>query len=222
MRLKPTFTPAVLALSLVLCIPTFAQTMDPGQSTQAPIPGDSRAQKMSPARAALKETLDANKVQTGFTFHAILAQKVKLIDGPILPEGTTLTGTVVEDDMKVEGISKLALRFTSATTKSGETVPIRAMIVGVEPPVLEDGRTSVVNEGDQAPNNWTSKTLQVDQIGVMSGIDLHSAIASHNSGIFVSTKAKAKDVKLMQGSELALAIGARPEDSNGPSSGLRQ
>jgi len=210
MNPKIAFPLVTLALSLTCAVPVFAQAADPTPAAQAPIPGERQAQKMVPARAALKETLDAKKVQPGFQFHAVLARKIQLVNGPLLPEGTILTGQVVEDDMKVDGISKLALRFTSATLKDGLIIPIRAMIVGVEQPVPLDASTSVTNEGDQVPNKWTSQTLQIDQIDVLSGIDLHSAVASGNSGIFVSTKAKPKDVQLKSGSEFALAIATRP------------
>lgn len=49
--------------------------------------------------------------------------------------------------------------------------------------------------------------LQIDEIGALSGVDLHSRIASKNSGVFVSTKKD--DMKLSAGSEFALAIAVR-------------
>jgi hypothetical protein len=54
----------------------------------------------------------------------------------------------------------------------------------------------------------------------MSGVDLHSRIASKNSGVFVSPKDK--NVKLASGSELALALaqskqGARHRNGQNPS-----
>jgi len=202
---------AAIAFSLSLSTAIFAQAMDPALApqTQASDQADLHAQQMVGARASLKESLDAKKVQTGATFHAVLAKKIQLVDGPLLPEGTILTGEVAEDDMQQGEASKLALRFTTATTKDGQTIPIRAMIVGIAPPVPLDASTSVTNEGDQMPNDWTPKTLEIDQINALSGIDLHSKIASKNSGIFVSSKDKPKDVHLEPGSEFALAIAAR-------------
>jgi hypothetical protein len=64
------------------------------------------------------------------------------------------------------------------------------------------------DESQQIPNSWNDGTLQVDQIGAVKDIDLHSRISSHNSGVFVSTKKH--DVKIPAGSEIALAIAARP------------
>ena len=57
---------------------------------------------------------------------------------------------------------------------------------------------------------WTScqsvdsNQLNIDQIGALKNVDLHSRLASQNSGVFVSTKKD--DVKLMKGSRLELAL----------------
>ena len=58
--------------------------------------------------------------------------------------------------------------------------------------------------GDQEPNSWNRQFTQVDQIGALSGVDLHSKISSQNSGVLVSTKKD--DIKIKDGTELALAI----------------
>ncbi len=69
-----------------------------------------------------------------------------------------------------------------------------------------------LNPGDQIPNSWNDGTLAVDQIGAMNGVDLHSKIASQNSGVFVSTN---KDnMKLVNGSELELAIAQQQHPMN--------
>jgi hypothetical protein len=47
----------------------------------------------------------------------------------------------------------------------------------------------------------------MDQKGVLSGIDLHSRIASSNSGVLVSTSKS--EVKIPRGTELTLAIAAQ-------------
>ena len=57
------------------------------------------------------------------------------------------------------------------------------------------------------PNDWTPTTLEVDQIGALKNVDLHSKIASSASGIFVSHKNH--NMKLNEGTEFALAIAAR-------------
>ena len=100
--------------------------------------------------------------------------------------------------------SRLALRFSKAELKDGKLIPIKATIVGLFPPQAENGEGYNIAAGDQQPNGWNASTLQVDQIGVVSGVDLHSRIAARNSGVFVTTKKD--DVKLSSGSELLLAI----------------
>jgi hypothetical protein len=162
------------------------------------------AMRMVPARAALDRDLSADKVKPGDEFRAKLAKRVQLDNGPELPAGTVLVGQVSTDDMNESGTSKLALRFTHAILKDGQTVPIKATIVAIFPPENTNADNDPVAAGDQAPNSWNDGTLAVDQINALPGVDLHSKIASRNSAVFVSNT---KDnMKLRVGSELALAI----------------
>jgi hypothetical protein len=158
---------------------------------------------MVPAQALLKQSLDARKLQPGHVFKAELRDTVHLKNGPELPRGTMLIGMVSRDNMKTLGKSRLALRFTQARLKDGKVIPIKATIVGV----LSPNNDSLDGSVDDAANIWTSKTLQIDQLGAVSGVDLHSNIGSRNSGVFVTTRKD--DVKLASGSQLALAIAER-------------
>ena len=168
---------------------------------------------MVPTRALLKATLSADKVTEGATFEARLADKTQLANGSLLPAGTRLVGAVMRDDTNNMGTPMLALRFDTAYLKDGTTVPIKATIVGAFSPAdLSDTSWSV----DEAPNTWNNGTLRVDNIGVLHGVDLHSAIASPNSGVFVSESNK--NVKIAAGSEFTLAIAAR--NDAGEASGL--
>ena len=199
---------SVTAVSFALFIPQFARaksTDKPNaiQNTVQPIAGRSEAMKMVPAQAVLMKDIDARKAKVGQQIRAKLYKTVHLKDGTDLPSGTRLIGTVAADDLQA-GASKLALRFTKAQLKNGKIVPIKATIVGFFPPVSYDSGGDPVSPGDQAANTWSSSTLKIDQLGVLSGVDLHSAIASPNSGSLVSSKRK--DVTLQAGSELALAI----------------
>jgi len=87
-------------------------------------------------------------------------------------------------------------------------VPVKATIVGFFGPGANDSGSYPVAPGDQVPNSWNDGTLQLDQIDVAGGVDLHSKIASANSGVFVSTKKN--DIKLSRGSEIQFAIGQGP------------
>jgi hypothetical protein len=132
-----------------------------------------------------------------------------------LPRGTTLLGQVTTNDMQQQGRSKLALRFDQARLKNGTTVPIRATIVGFYP--ANAGEFDGPDNLDAVPNDWSAKTLQLDQLGVARGVDLHSKISSQNSGVFVSTKKD--DVKLREGSQIQFAIAPANNGQNGTTAG---
>ena len=190
-----TLSIAALSLSVLVLAHsprTFAQSPD-----AAP------AMRMVPARAALNGALVASKVKAGDEFRATLAEKVQLQNGPKLPAGTVLIGQISTDDTNQAGTSKLALRFTSAKLKDGQTVPIKATIVGILDTGLANEDTYRLTPSDQVPATWNDGTLVIDQVDAMSGVDLHSKIASQNSGVFVSTK---DNIKLVKGGELELAI----------------
>lgn len=210
MNRKVVLTLATTAVSLVLCIPTFAQnpdTNDSQDSAAPPLRGEHEAMRMVPARALLKWAISTDKITEGATFEAKLTDKTQLVNGPLLPAGTRLVGTVVRDDVNNNGAPTLALRFEKAYLKDGMTVPIKATIVGAYGP---GDVNDASYDGEQIPNTWNDGTLRVDNIGILHGVDMHSAIASPNSGIFVSESSRT--VKLAAGSEFALAIAARHDE----------
>lgn len=205
---------SIAALGLAFVLPAAAQSSSqndmnstPANSASSSTDGQAEAAQMVPARAAIDHSLDAKDVKPGQTFQAKLASKVRLKDGQELPRGTVLVGKVGQDDMNESGRSKLALCIDQARLKDGKTIPIKATIVGVYGPEAGDADTEdyTVAMGDQVPNDWGHSVLQVDQIGALSGVDLHSKIGSQNSGVLVSTKKD--DIKLKTGTELALAVG---------------
>jgi hypothetical protein len=162
------------------------------------------------ARGALDRTLDAKKAHAGQEFHVTLADTAHLKNGPELPSGTVLLGKVVTDDMETKGNSKLALCIYQAKLKDGKIIEIKATITGVNPP----GSGTFVDHprpaGDRAANPWHEGLQQVDQIDVLSGVDLHSKVSSKNSGVLVSTKKD--EMKLKAGTEFALAIAFQGDD----------
>ncbi|HEV2273052.1 MAG TPA: hypothetical protein VGR96_02735 [Acidobacteriaceae bacterium] len=213
-----TLTLATAILALPLCtLPSYSASAQSSSSqATAPIRGHREAAKMVPANAELMRTLDAKKDQPNAEIKAKLRSKATLSDGTVLPSGTILIGHVVQDDMQVHGMSKLALCFNEAHLKNGKTVPVKATIVSIFQPGMDETGAYPTVAGDQVPNSWNDGTLQIDQIGVIPGVDLHSRIASKNSGVFVSTKKD--DMKLDQGSEIQLAIGPQMSSSSSVSS----
>jgi hypothetical protein len=174
------------------------------ENTGVPVTGHHEALKMTRARAELIHTLDAKKDHSGSEVQAKLTHAIKLSDGTALPRGTILTGKVTVDDMQQGGRSRLALRFDQAQLKDKTNVPVKVTIVAVYGPTAGDSEFAD-SDGSDVPNSWTDGTLQIDQIAVIGGVDLHSRISSDDSGVFVSTKKD--EVKLEKGSEIQLAIG---------------
>jgi hypothetical protein len=214
--------PNALAIAIVLiAVPSsgLAQTGDE-QSRQAAESASSpssatqeAAKKMVSAEAVFTTEIDSRKTQPGAEFQAKLLKKVRLENGPELPVGTLLVGKIVSDDTQSAGLAKLALKFTQANLKNGQTVPIRATIVNVYnvPDSIEASQYGAAAVSE----SWDHQTTAIDQIDVLSGVDLHSSIGSSNSGVFVSTKKN--DIKLSKsvGVELAMAPQAADQASSG-------
>jgi uncharacterized lipoprotein YbaY len=195
-------TLALTAVISALSMPVLAQSASgpASQSVQATADpsGANEAVQLVPAIAELSRTLDADKDHLDSTIEAELSHKVTLSNGTVLPSRTRLIGKITRDDMHAAGTSEFALRFDQAQLKNGKTVPIKATIVDIRRPDPE-------TDDYAASNDWTDHTLTVEQINAVSGVDLHSEIASNDSALFVSTKKH--DVKVPAGSELKLAIG---------------
>ena len=195
------------SLLLIFAPPMQAQGSEKTQAAPAnttPMAGTHEAALMVPAQAYLIRDLDAKKDHSGERFEAKLSDSVQLKNGPELPKGTVLIGVVANDDMQIHAQSKLALRITKAELKDGKVIPVKATIVGVDPPQSTDAEGFPVELGDQMPNNWNKGTLVVDQIGALHNVDLHGRISGRNSGVLDSTRND--NMKLNVGTELELAI----------------
>ncbi len=202
------FFPVAVAC-LVLLAPAFVRAEDDtAASAVNAAAAQQEANQMVPVRAHLLKVIDARKAQVGDQFQAVVDGTVQLKNGTELPRGTTLIGVVAADQNQAGGNAQLALRFTQAKLKSGQVVPIEAMIAGVAVPA---GDTGYQYGGDDALPSWNSSILQVDVIKAVSNADLHSMIAAPDSGTFVSTKRD--DVKLAEGSRLTLAVAAQGSDN---------
>jgi hypothetical protein len=171
------------------------------------------AQELVRADAALVHKLDASKSQVGGTVEAKLVKTVHLKNGTELPKNTTLEGRVVKDELNEPGQSKVALRFNEAKLPSGQTIPVKAMLVGVYPPHNGGISGDPTMSEESTPNIWNPSIHQIDQINVLPGVDLHSRVAGHNSGVFVSKKKDGVDIPT--GDELQFALGPRQQGNQG-------
>lgn len=206
---------AVLSLAFFLPegVHALSAKASPDMQATSSTAGQGAASQMVAAQATLVKAVDARKTKPGQEFQASLVDKVRLRNGTELPRGTELIGKVTDDQMRTNGTSRLALRFTQAKLKDGKVVPIKATIMNIFSVNNPNG------EDDLSQNIWTPQTLQVDQENALSGVDMHSKIADRNSAVFVSTKRD--DVKLPEGYGIELAIAAgsgshlMENDSNG-------
>jgi hypothetical protein len=199
---------SIAATALALLSPAFAhaQIAQAQESSNTPDAARIEAAQMVPAKAVLTTTLDTAKMQPGYQFQATLAKTIQLKNGPELPSGTVLIGTVVADE-QAGTRSSMALRFTLAKVKNGGEVPIKATIAQVFPPHIDYGVSHTPDAADNPGNAWDPNTLVIDQIDAVSGGDLHSRIAGADSGVFVSTTKPV--MKLPAQSEMVLAIAAQ-------------
>lgn len=212
---------ATISLSLALALGAFVSphvaraaninTNSSKPATQSSAMAMKEAARMVPATVDLKKDIDARKVHPGDQFQAVLQKDVQLKNGPKLDRGTVLLGTVTADQTN-PGNSRLALRFTRARLKNGQSIPIKATVIELANPQGVEG-TSLADESGL----WSPTTLRVDQIGAVSGVDLHSAIASDNSAVLVSQKKN--DVKLDAGSQMVVAIAGRHSRNNSARNG---
>ncbi len=201
MRLKRN-TIALGAIFLTLPLFGMAQS-NSNSNSMAPANPEARSQaaQMVSASATLLHNLDTKDLQPNAEVRAKLNSTVKLENGTKLASGTVLVGHVVQDQAEPKGqTTRIAFDFNQAQLKDGKTIPIKATIVGMTPDANQDVGY-LVQPGDK----WTDGPLQIDQVGVLSGVDLHSRIAGENSGVLVSTKSD--DLRLRQGSGIQFAIG---------------
>jgi hypothetical protein len=193
-------SPTLLAIAAVLITlpPLFAQAPQDQQASQ-------EAAKMVAATGSFTSVIDSQKTPPGSQFRVKVDKKIHLLNGPELPAGTMLVGQVVNDDTQSGTTAKLALNFTEADLKNGQKVPIKATIIKIyklpDPAHVDDYSVSVI------PLDWTPTTINVDQTGVLSGVDFHSSIDGPNSGVFVSTKKDNIKLSPQYGVELAIAPG---------------
>ncbi len=205
MNCKTLFAVSTTFAAFVLAHPgsAGAQNSFASESNVSASASQSEASQMVPAQAVLDKGIDARKMQPGEQFRATLSETVYLKNGTELPRDTVLVGTIATDQMRDGGTSTLALRFTQAQLRGGKVIPIQADIMGVAGPTSDSPDPNYPNEAI-AP--WDGKSIQVDETGAISGVELHSSIGSQNSGVFVSKKKD--EMKLSAGSQISLAIAA--------------
>ena len=189
--------------------------MQSGKNLQSEsTPSSPEPAKLVSADAVFTSHIDSQKMPPGSQFHAKLLNKIRLDNGTELATGTILVGQIVDDGAQPAGTAKLALRFTEANLKNGQTVPIKATIVNVYDAESQSAASNYnAFSSPPPPANWNGTAASVDEIDAVPGVDLHSNRASSNSGVFVSTKKD--DIRLSPNVGLQLVIAARGSDQQG-------
>lgn len=172
------------------------------------------AYEMVPTEGLLANELDSRRIRDDQPFEVTLIHKVQLSDGQMLPGKTRLLGKVVTNEIGANGVATLALRISVARLKNGRSVSLRATVTGFAPPVIDFGWSDYTAE-DTPPAPWDGKTLEISQMGILPGLDLHSRIAGKNSGVFTSTRKET--VRLLRNSQIYMVIApTQAAESVGP------
>lgn len=107
------------------------QAMQPG--TAAPTTAATASAEMTPVNGELVDKLDSKTAKTGDSVVIKTKSNVKTADGTEIPKGSKLVGKVVQAKSSGQGNdnSQVALQFDHAELKGGQSLPIRAQVVGL-------------------------------------------------------------------------------------------
>lgn len=182
---------AVAAMALALCGYAAAETP-----------------QLVSANAQLTQNLNTNSATEGQVVTAKLTANVKNAGQIELPKGTTLVGKVTQVE-KASGSAptKLTLTFDQAKLPNGQTVPVKATILGAYPANYGSYSTETGDTGATmaVQPRVIRSDEQVDQTaGALGNVEMHSAVQSDASAVFTS---KNHDVDLRRGTRFQLAIG---------------
>jgi len=124
---------AALAATLSLPAVVFAQSTQTSADAGAPIVD----RYLTPVQAELVGRIDSRNAVVGQEVAAKTREKATLADGTTLPKGTRLAGHVAEVQAlgKEQPYATLAITFDRAELKGEQSVALRSVIRGVEPPV---------------------------------------------------------------------------------------
>jgi len=164
-----------LCAAIVVVLSPFSVPAQDNQKTNVNAnQAQQEAAAMVPVHAVLLTGPIAKKSHAGEEIRAELERTVHLKNGRELPGGTQLVGEVTAVEAK-PGDMKLALQFHEAQFKDGSKLPIKAMILVIEPP-------SSIGDGSEssrfpARDIWTPAMSGVDQLDAVSGADLEDVPA---------------------------------------------
>jgi len=146
--------PAPSVSHTVVPLPELPQSIVHGEAKALPTPveirkpdpvvEEARRKQREPAKVIipagtqivvrLQETLSADKMQTGDTFHATLDAPLEVSGFVLAEKGARAVGRIAESDRagRVKGVSKLAIELTQLTTSDGQTIMLQSEVFNRE------------------------------------------------------------------------------------------
>ena len=139
--------------------------------------------------------------KAGDTFKARVAKDVVYEGRVALPQGSTVTGVIMEAAPlgKIGGTAKLVAAFTGAVLPSGDALPIRATLSRTGK--SESGKDAATIGGAAAVGGLLGRALSKDDKakGTLLG-----ALAGAAAGGAVAAKTKGEEIELPAGTELTI------------------
>lgn len=164
--------------------------------------------QLESANASLVQTVDSKNATQGQKVTAKLTTNVKAAGETELPKGTILLGQVEQVEPSTNnGPSKLTIVFDQAKLSTGQTIPVKATIMGAYRENDDSYYSDTSNNGTitAVQPKVIQDDAQVDQTpGALGQVEMHSAVQSNASAVFTS---KDRNINLKRGTRLQLAIG---------------
>lgn len=169
--------------------------------------------------ANLVQNLDSKNAAQGQKISAELTSSVKNAGSTELPKGTILLGQVEKvQPSSNSGPAQLSIVFDQARLRNGQTIPVKATLLGAYPvdagSYYEDGGADGSLE-EVLPTHIASDQKIDQEPGTLSHVALHSAVQSSDSGVFTS---KDRNIDLRKGTRLQIAIAAEPANGTAAAS----
>lgn len=163
--------------------------------------------KLVTANARLMHTVDSSHAAQGQVVTAKLTTSTQAASGTELPKGTMLIGKVQQvQPASNNGPSRVSIIFDQARLPNGHSMPVKATLLGAYPADAADYWVDTSMKGSvmAVQPRTISANERVDQEpGTLGHIELHSAVRSNASGVFVD---KDGNFKLKSGTYLQVAI----------------
>jgi hypothetical protein len=154
--------------------------------------------------ARLDHALDSASAQQGQKVDAKLDGTVKTAQGVKLEKGTVLMGTVTGVQVSANGgPSSLTLAFTTAVTKDGKQIPVKATMLSAYPSSSNDLATYGIDDMGSAPRHIDPNENIDQESGLLNHISLHARVQAQDSGTFMKQDG---NLKLAVGTYLQLGI----------------